>query len=179
MSLRHAVLGLLTAGPASGYDLMKRFESSLAYVWSATQSQLYGELTKMADEGLVEVAAEGPRGRKEYAVTDDGRAALLHWMTEVEPEPLRRNGLLLRAFFLHLVEPDKAVAFLRHQADLAAQQNEELSKLADLIAEEEPCPENTSGRIVLEYGLRASATYRDWAGWAEKQLDASGPRNPA
>ncbi|WP_173125391.1 PadR family transcriptional regulator [Kibdelosporangium persicum] len=172
MSLRHAVLGLLTTGPASGYDLLKRFEVSLAYVWSATQSQLYGELAKMADEGLVEVAAEGPRGRKEYAITADGRAALLHWMTEVEPEPLRRNGMLLRVFFLHLVDPDKAVAFLRRQADLAAQQHDELSKVAELVEQEEPDQENKSGRVVLEWGLRASATYRDWARWAETQISS-------
>ncbi|MFD1050558.1 PadR family transcriptional regulator, partial [Kibdelosporangium lantanae] len=61
MSLRHAVLGLLSTGPASGYDLLKRFEISLANVWPATQSQLYSELNRMADADLVKVAAEGPR----------------------------------------------------------------------------------------------------------------------
>lgn len=33
MSLRHAVLGLLAESPASGYDLMKMFNASLANVW--------------------------------------------------------------------------------------------------------------------------------------------------
>ncbi len=42
MSLRHALLGLLSEGPASGYDLLKLFDNSLANVWPATQSQLYG-----------------------------------------------------------------------------------------------------------------------------------------
>ena len=44
MSLRHALLGLLAEHPASGYDLLKQFEGSLAFVWPATQSQLYTEL---------------------------------------------------------------------------------------------------------------------------------------
>lgn len=60
MSLRHAVLGLLAESPASGYDLMKMFNASLANVWPATQSQVYGELTKLTTAGLVEVAAHGP-----------------------------------------------------------------------------------------------------------------------
>ena len=63
MSLRHALLGLLSVEPASGWDLLKRFEQSLAFVWPATQSQLYTELNRMTDAGLVEVGATGARNR--------------------------------------------------------------------------------------------------------------------
>lgn len=59
MSLRHALLGLLSERPASGYDLLKLFDTSLAAVWPATQSQIYTELTKLAASGLITVAAEG------------------------------------------------------------------------------------------------------------------------
>ena len=75
MSLRYAALGLLAQHPGSGYDLLKRFEASMANVWPATQSQLYGELNKLADAGLIEVTDVGPRGRKAYRVTEAGRAA--------------------------------------------------------------------------------------------------------
>ena len=51
VSLRIAALGLLAQHPGSGYDLLKRFEKSMANVWPATQSQLYGELNKLADAG--------------------------------------------------------------------------------------------------------------------------------
>lgn len=64
MSLHHALLGLLATKPASGYDLQKRFDGTLAFVWPATQSQLYTELGKLDRSGLVEVAAEGPRGAR-------------------------------------------------------------------------------------------------------------------
>ena len=46
----------------------------MANVWPATQSQLYGELNKLADAGLIEVSDIGPRGRKEYRITEAGRA---------------------------------------------------------------------------------------------------------
>ena len=59
VSLRMAALGLLAQQPGSGYDLLKTFEKSMGNVWPATQSQLYGELNKLADDGLIEVATSG------------------------------------------------------------------------------------------------------------------------
>ena len=89
MSMQHAALGLLARAPASGYDLLKIFEASMANVWPATQSQLYGELNKLADAGLIEVSDIGPRGRKEYAITDAGRVELHRWLTSPQDDPTR------------------------------------------------------------------------------------------
>src|ERR1700736_4104635 len=108
VSLRIAALGLLAQEPGSGYDLLKHFEASMANVWPATQSQLYGELGKLAEAGLVTVAEEGARRRKEYALTDAGLEELRHWLTEVEPTVVRRSDLLLRVFFLGVVDPERA-----------------------------------------------------------------------
>src|SRR5215470_2260302 len=81
MSLRYALLGLLADEPASGYELTKKFERVLRrYAWHAQHSQIYPELNRMAADGLVEVVAEGPRGRRTYAITAAGRAAVRRWM---------------------------------------------------------------------------------------------------
>ncbi|HEY4024120.1 MAG TPA: PadR family transcriptional regulator [Pseudonocardiaceae bacterium] len=169
MSLKHAALGLLSRGPASGYDLLQTFHGSLANVWPATQSQLYGELNKLAEAGLVEVVAEGARGRKEYAITDAGLAELRHWLTEVEPTTVRRSDMLLRVFFLNVVEPEQARTFLRQQAELAADYHEELRKIQESIAEETG-PLADLGRLTLEWGLRFTTMRREWADWAYDQL---------
>src|SRR6188508_3579467 len=87
VSLRMAALGLLAREPASGYDLLRTFEQSMANVWPATQSQLYGELNKLAADGLIEVSDVGPRGRKEYQVTDAGRTELIRWVTNPRDDP--------------------------------------------------------------------------------------------
>lgn len=160
------MLGLLAGGPASGYDLLKVFDTSLAHVWPATQSQIYGELAKLADAGYVTVDAEGPRGRKEYAITDAGRAELRHWMIEVEPEPVRRSGMLLRVFFLDKVSRADAIGYLHRQAESAAEQHRELSKIIEAV-ESEDDPLARYGRLALEWGLRAAATRAEWAAWAE------------
>ena len=169
MSLRHAVLGLLSEGPASGYDLMKVFDVSLANVWPATQSQLYAELGKLADAGLVSVSAEGPRGRKEYAITDAGLAELRHWITEVEPVRAARSDMLLRVFFLAQVDPQQAKEYLRQQAEITTKRLEHIESIQGFV---ESGTDNLSvyGRIALEYGLRMATTQRQWAEWAEEQI---------
>lgn len=171
MSLRHAMLGLLAEGPASGYDLRKTFDLSLANVWPATQSQIYAELGRLADAGHVTVAAEGPRGRKEYAITESGMAELRHWLTEVEPERVRRSDTLLRVFFLGMLEPAEAAAYLHRQAETAAEQHESLTNLVKVVGEGDDSL-SLYGRLVLEWGLRFSALQREWARWAQAEIES-------
>ncbi|KUJ67073.1 PadR family transcriptional regulator [Streptomyces albus subsp. albus] len=169
MSLRHALLGLLTEHPASGYDLLKRFDTSLATVWPATQSQIYTELTKLAGTGLITVAAEGPRGRKEYALTDEGLAELRHWLTETKPQRNTRSDVLLRVFFLGVLTPEKARGYLTELAEMSQQGHEELARLAESIDWDDD-DLSVYGRIALEYGLRFNAMRREWAEWAAAQI---------
>lgn len=169
MSLRHALLGLLSERPASGYDLLKRFDTSLANVWPATQSQIYTELTKLAGTGLITVAAEGPRGRKEYALTDEGLTELRHWLTETKPQRTTRSDVLLRVFFLGVLEPEQGRAYLADLAGQSAEAYDELRALADSIDWDDD-DLSVHGRIALEYGLRFHEMRREWAAWAAGQL---------
>jgi DNA-binding PadR family transcriptional regulator len=169
MSLRHAALGLLTFGPASGYDLLQTFHGSLANVWPATQSQLYGELGKLAEAGLVTVTEEGARRRKEYSLTDAGLAELKHWLVDVEPTMVRRSDLLLRVFFLGVVDLEQGEEFLRKRERGAIENHANLRATQEQIA-----PETADlavyGRIALEWGLRFTEMQREWAVWAQEEL---------
>ena len=126
-----AALGLLVQQPGSGYDLLRRFEKSMANVWPATQSQLYGELNKLAAAGLIEVSAVGPRGRKEYRATDAGRAELLRWITNPQDDPPERSAELLRVFLLGELPPEQA---REHLLTLAAHSDGEVERLRTLEA---------------------------------------------
>ncbi|MEV4802633.1 PadR family transcriptional regulator [Nonomuraea sp. NPDC049421] len=169
MSLRHAVLGLLAERSASGYDLMKLFDVSLANVWPATQSQLYSELGKLADTGLVDVSAEGPRGRKEYTITEAGLAELRHWLTDVQPTRVVRSDMLLRVFFLGRLSPEQARAYLHGQAQLARKQLEHIESIRAFV-ESGSDDLSVYGRLVLDYGRRLAESQREWAEWAENQI---------
>ncbi|MGV0851326.1 PadR family transcriptional regulator [Mycolicibacterium phlei] len=166
MSLRIAALGLLAQQPGSGYDLLRYFEKSLANVWPATQSQLYSELNKLADAGLIEVSAVGARGRKEYRITDAGRAELRRWVTHPEEDPPFRSARLLRVFLLGEVSPDQA---REHLTAIAGQADAEVARLQALraeIASKSDVGEDDGlfyGLAALDYGLRMNAMESEWA----------------
>jgi DNA-binding PadR family transcriptional regulator len=169
MSLRHALLGLLVDRTASGYDLLKLFDTSLANVWPATQSQIYAELNKLADTGLITIAAEGPRGRKQYTITDEGLAELRHWLTETEPQRNVRSEVLLRVFFLGAVSRDQARSYLTELTTSFTKEGNALRELDGSIEWDEG-DLSVYGRIALEYGLRFNAMRREWAEWAANQV---------
>jgi DNA-binding PadR family transcriptional regulator len=169
VSLRIAALGLLARHPGSGYDLLKRFQKSMANVWPATQSQLYGELNKLADGGLIEVSDIGPRGRKEYRVTKAGHAELLRWITNPQDDPPWRRPDLLRVFLLGEIPAEDARKYVIAFAEHAHSELKRLEHLRDSI--DWHANGDFYGRAALEYGLRHSAMEADWARWLVRAID--------
>jgi PadR family transcriptional regulator, regulatory protein AphA len=175
MSLSHALLGLLFARPASGYDLMKSFDTSLAGVWSATRSQVCGELIRLTESGLIEVAAVGPRGRKEYAPTEAGLAKLRAWITDPRPEPAHRSEALLRVFFLDAVSPEHGHDYQLQQAEQATARHAGFGALRDSLDRQQgqnSTNADTNARLVLEDGLRLTTVVEEWAQWADRQVQS-------
>jgi DNA-binding PadR family transcriptional regulator len=170
VSLRHAALGLLARAPASGYDLLKVFEASMANVWPATQSQLYGELNKLADGGLIEVTDVGRRGRKEYAITETGRAELRRWLTSPQDDPVFRSAQLLRVFLLDELPRDLARQYLESCRDGAESEHEHYEQIRD-AHDWSGSDEAFFGRAALENGLRLTQMVSEWASWVLAELD--------
>mgnify|MGYP003290276216 CR=1 FL=1 len=70
-----SLLGFLHEGPKTGWDLVTTAQERIGKFWSLTTSQVYRELSAMERDGLIEAGETGPRARKPYALTDDGRRA--------------------------------------------------------------------------------------------------------
>lgn len=100
MSLRHALLAVLTAEPMTGYDLIRYFDGTVEFVWHAPHSQIYPELRRMEQAGLVDVQVV-PRGeraeKRVYSITDAGVGELRSWLAEISPYPQERDPSRLRA----------------------------------------------------------------------------------
>jgi DNA-binding PadR family transcriptional regulator len=171
VSLRFAALGLLAQHPGSGYDLLRRFEQSMANVWPATQSQLYGELNKLAAGGLIEVSDVGPRGRKEYRVTDAGRAELVRWVTNPKDDPPHRSAPLLRVFLLGEIPPEQAREYMVTMANHADAELDRLRDLRDALSPWGDSDAEFYGGAALEYGLRVASMEGDWARAQVKAID--------
>src|SRR6201992_2751713 len=75
MSLRDAVLAALLEGESSGYDLAKDFDASVANFWMATPQQLYRELERLAEQGLIQariVEQERRPNKRMFSLTEAG-----------------------------------------------------------------------------------------------------------
>lgn len=103
MSLRHALLGLLSEEPQSGWDLSRRFAETLGAVWPAGHPQIYGELRKLHADDLITVHETGPRGRVVYAVTPAGKAEVTRWLTDDPVDHTMRLEPILRSVFFWLL----------------------------------------------------------------------------
>lgn len=112
MTLRYALLALLTAQPMTGYDLAKSFHSSVGHVWHAPDSQIYPELRRMQIDGVItgESVAWGPNSSKtQYAITDAGVAALREWLSIPPSLTSERYPAHLRAAYFEWAEPGAAL----------------------------------------------------------------------
>jgi DNA-binding PadR family transcriptional regulator len=151
MSLRHALLGALADRPRTGYALLKHFEQSLAYAWPASHSQIYPELARLRESGLIEQTETGPRGSRTYALTDTGLAEIRRWLRETDPDRRVRSDAALRTFFLWLLEPGEATAQLERERAYWRGVLDELERI-----EAEPTGEDRKSRafrIALEGGI--------------------------
>src|ERR1700754_4310040 len=110
MSLRYALLGALADSPRTGYALLKPFEQSFAYAGPASHSQIYPELARLLEAGLIEQAGTGARGSKTYAITDAGLEDVRRWLRETDPDRRGRGEAAVRTFFLLLRAPGEAAA---------------------------------------------------------------------
>ena len=115
MSLRAALLALLSAGPLTGYDAAKHFAASVGHVWNAPDSQIYPELRKMAAEGLLATRAVpwGSKGatKTEYTLTPAGADALRAWANAAHTYAPERDAARLRAAYLEWADHDAAERF--------------------------------------------------------------------
>jgi len=160
MSLRHALLGALADRPRTGYALLKHFEQSLAYAWPASHSQIYPELARLREAGLIAQTDTGPRNSRTYSVTPDGRAEIRRWLGETEPDRRVRSDAALRTFFLWLLEPGEAREQLEGERAYWQGVLDEFLRIR-----EEPTGRNKKARtlrIALEGGIRMVETRLSW-----------------
>jgi DNA-binding PadR family transcriptional regulator len=108
---------MLSVRPGTGYELAQRFDTSMANAWYASHSQIYPELAKLEQAGMVEVVGEGARRSRTFAVTDAGREELRDWMLNTEPNRAQRNETTVRWFLLELLDPADRRAYLEREVE--------------------------------------------------------------
>jgi DNA-binding PadR family transcriptional regulator len=80
MSIRHAMLALLSEGPKYGLQLREEFEARTGEVWPLNVGQVYTTLQRLERDGLVESDGDDEGPQKTFRVTAEGEQELSAWL---------------------------------------------------------------------------------------------------
>jgi len=80
VSVRHALLALLSEGPKYGLQLREEFEARTGEVWPLNVGQVYTTLQRLERDGLVESEDADDSPQKAYQITVAGTAELAEWL---------------------------------------------------------------------------------------------------
>ncbi|MDH5344946.1 MAG: PadR family transcriptional regulator, partial [Gammaproteobacteria bacterium] len=110
MDVKTVCLGMLTDGPASGYDMKKCFESSFGHFFPAGYGSIYPALATLARNGMVEfenVLQSGKPDRKVYSITEKGRKELMKGLINPNATHRIRSEFLAVLWFAHLMNAEQ------------------------------------------------------------------------
>jgi DNA-binding PadR family transcriptional regulator len=153
-----SLLGLLHDGPLTGWDLVAVAQDRIGNFWTLTQSQVYRELARMTEDGLVTVGEPGPRDRKPYTITDAGRTAFAEWIDAAPAPEQVRVPLLLTILFSDHLRPGRLAEII------AAGRAEHAARLASYREHEEQLA-NPADRVrlaTLRFGIRHEEAALAW-----------------
>jgi DNA-binding PadR family transcriptional regulator len=153
----HAALVLLAFGPASGYELKQRADNTLRFFFaSPAMSQIYAELDRLTEAGLVADHRERRGGEREtrvFSLTPDGRAELGRWLAaDPVPSTVFKSHLALRLVVGYLADPSRMRSDIATERERVRAETEALEKVAAAL---DPIdPRLGWARLVADWGLR-------------------------
>jgi PadR family transcriptional regulator AphA len=165
------ILGMLRLQPRSGYEIKQFVDKSTRFFWSASYGQIYPELRRLEEEGLVAGAddATGGRARTTYRLTPQGKRAVREWLRQPpETYELRHEGML-KVFLADSLPPSERAQRLLDMRD------QNLEKLAQLREIEAGIPdENRHGStyLILRFGIESSEWAAAWCERAAREVGA-------
>ena len=169
--IKYAILGLLHYRNMHGYRIKEHIERNFGHMWSINYGQIYPNLKKLQDDGLILMAGvvqndeKGPP-RKLYAITEKGRREFTDWLdTSPEKSMLLRDPFLMRFVFYGFGDPGRAVEIIdkqvkRYEKDLARRENnmDRWDKSGLYV------------RLIAELGVNLNAMMLEWLKHAREEI---------
>jgi PadR family transcriptional regulator AphA len=169
----YVILGMVRKEPRSGYEIKALVDKTTRFFWAASYGQIYPELKRLSEAGLV-VGVDAPTGgrrRTVYEITVDGEEELKAWLRQPPATFEMREEGLLKLFFAEALPRQEAVEILRamraHREAVGAQLRAMEATKPEL---EDPFP-----MIVLRGGIEFTEWFADWCERMETQLLESAP----
>jgi PadR family transcriptional regulator, regulatory protein AphA len=170
MTLEFAILGFLNYHPYTGYDLKKIFDNSVQHFWHADQSQIYRTLSRLTEQGYVQmekIPQEDRPDRKVYTITEAGCKELRQWLSAPPPLECPHSASLVQVFFAGQLSDEEVLAkfesFAASLRGILAQYDQIPALLAPF--QEEICSprENFFWMLTLENGIANMRANLEWA----------------
>jgi PadR family transcriptional regulator AphA len=169
----YAVLGLLSYGERSGYDLARAAARTIGPLWAPSRSQIYKVLPRLLAWDLAESREVSQQRRPDkalYRITDRGIDTLRAWVERVEEEPAGGVSVFfLKLFFAGVAPPEAAYAQLATYRRVAERRLGELEEMERNLAPDV----GVYSKIALRHGLIRSRATLEWADEAQAALESA------
>ena len=163
----YVILGMVSREARSGYEIKAAVDNSTRFFWAASYGQIYPELKRLSEAGLVEGvdASRGERKRTVYAITDAGMTALTDWLRQPPQTSEMREEGLLKLFFADVLPPEDAIATLRVMRERRLELVARLRGMEPTTLEKDPF-----SLMVLQGGIEFNEWFADWCERMEDRL---------
>jgi PadR family transcriptional regulator AphA len=172
----YVILGMVRTTPKSGYEIKALVDNSTRFFWAASYGQIYPELGRLAEAGLIEGSDARRDGRKRtvYRITPQGRQQLRAWLREPPSTFEMRDEGLLKLFFAGDLPPQEALTTLQAMREYRLGVVENLREI-------EPKAMAAGGfpLMVLRGGIQFNKSIADWCEGMEQQLLAEADEKEA
>jgi PadR family transcriptional regulator, regulatory protein AphA len=165
-----AVLGLLSFGERSGYELKKAAERGVGYVWTAAKSHVYAVLPRLVEGGYAtarRVTQERRPDKQVYKITPKGQRVFKDWLEAPIEEHGARSPFLLKVFFGDLMSKEALVAHIERRRAEVVRTLQEYREIEGRIRDD---PRSYYGYMTLRWGLAQARAFIRWADQMLREL---------
>ena len=173
------ILGLLSEGPLTGYDIKKIIDLRFGFFWNESYGQIFPMLKQLSQDHLIELipdvdmsSSSSKREKNYYQITEQGRMTLLNWLEEpVETETVRFE-ILLKMYFSNEVDSE---VMKKHINAFKLRYLEKLAMLDLFSTELKPLVDlhNNHEEVlsVINFGQKVYRAYVQWSDETLEQLE--------
>ncbi len=171
MSVKYTILGLLQYRDMHGYRIKELIESDFGHMWSINHGQIYQNLRKLEEEGLVAMvevspSANGGPHKKSYSITQAGREEFVRWLaTSPERQMILRDPFLTRFVFFDFGDREGALRIIDEQITLYEEQLRSREKHMPRRARQ-----GVYVRLISELGENFNKMFLEWLKQARDEV---------
>lgn len=177
--LKYGILGLLTYGVSTGYEINELFQSSLNFFWNAQKSQIYREIQNLEKEKWITISRVQQPNRPDKQVctiTPAGRKEFLRWLADPDQTMRIRSSLLMKVFFFGERTREENIRFfrqfIRDCQDYAASIQPAEEQIRSYASDEKTAEKALYWEMTVSYGQAVMHMNIAWAEECIRKLEA-------